>query len=59
MLKVIDNLDGYDSSDDVLLGGEEYSNTIANEIGLRIPSKYRKIRSRKTTYLDTFQQWVG
>ena len=55
----MDNLDGYDSSDDVLLGGEEYSNTIANEIGLRIPSKYRKIRSRKTTYLDTFQQWVG
>ena len=32
-LKVMDNLDGYDSSDDFLLGGEEHSNVIANENG--------------------------
>ena len=29
----MDNLDGYDSSDDFLLGGEEHSNVIANENG--------------------------
>ena len=28
ILKVMDNLDGYDSSDDFLLGGEENSNAI-------------------------------
>ena len=27
----MDNLDGYDSSDDFLLGGEEHSNVIAIE----------------------------
>ena len=29
----MDNLHGYDSSDDFLLGGEEHSNVIANENG--------------------------
>ena len=29
----MDNLDGYDSSDDFLLGGEEHGNVIANENG--------------------------
>ena len=32
-LKVMDNLDGYDWSDDFLLGGDEHSNVIANETG--------------------------
>ena len=29
----MDHFDGYDSSDDFLLGGEEHSNVIANENG--------------------------
>ena len=33
ILKVMDNLHGYGSSDDILLGGEEHNNVIENENG--------------------------
>ena len=55
ILKVMDNLDGYDSSHDFLLSGEEHSNAIANENSKGFLPKMRS-NPKRTLDLVTFTE---